>query len=279
MGPNLTRVDAHLHVWRAAEGATAGVSTLVPPQSDVPIERASRTMRENGIDRAVLVQPVFRREDNSYVADCARAEPQRFAAVCVVDPLIPGAADRLEHWAGQGCRGLRLRPRLADEGPIFGGRATYPLWETAGRLGVVVSVLCNPEHAPAIGALAERFPDVAIVIDHMGHPDAAAGLDDAKFQQLLKLARNGRVFVKVSGFYHFSAEAFPFTDCWKMIRAVYDHFGPQRLVWGSDFPHVQVNCGYARSMSLPEQALGTWPSNERDLVMGTNALKLYWPEA
>ena len=143
----------------------------------------------------------------------------------------------------------------------------------------MISILCGPAHATAIGTLAERFPDVAIVIDHMAHPDTVAGVHDPNFQQLLSLARHPRVFVKVSGFYHFSAQPFPFADCRDSIRAVFDHFGPRRLVWGSDFPHVLVPCGYERSLQLPELALDAWRPADRDRVMGLNALELYWPEA
>ncbi len=273
----MTRVDAHLHVWQAAEGETPGVQTIVPPQTDVPIERASRVMLEHKIDRAVLVQPVFRGEDNSYVAASARNDPARFAAVCVVDPRVAGAEQRLADWVEQGCRGLRLRPRIADEADAFGDPATYPLWQAAQRLRVVVSVLAEPRHAPAIGALAERFPDVSIVVDHMGHPDPAAGAQDDGFRQLIALARHPRVFVKVSGFYHFSTQAFPFADCWDLVEALYEHFGPRRLLWGSDFPHVEATCGYSQSLRLPDAALADWIANERDLVMGENAVKLYWP--
>jgi predicted TIM-barrel fold metal-dependent hydrolase len=275
----MTRVDAHLHVWRAAGAETPGVATIVPPQEDVPLESALDTLTQHGVDRAVLVQPVFRGEDNSYVAECARSDSARLAAVCVVDPRVPGAEQRLEHWVGQGCRGLRLRPRIAAEAEIFGDPATFPLWEAARRLHVVVSVLADTRHAAAIGALAERFGDVSIVIDHLAHPDPVAGVRDPGFQQLLGLARHPRVLVKMSGCYHFSREPFPFADCHELIRAVYEHFGPERLVWGSDFPHVLRRSGYASALELPEMALGAWPTEEREMVMGGNAMKLYWPEA
>ncbi len=271
------QVDAHLHVWRGAEAETPGLRTIVPPQTDVPIELASETMLENQIERAVLVQPVFRGEDNSYVAGCARAQPTRFAAVCVVDPRIPKADERLGHWIGQGCRGLRLRPRIAAEAEVFGDPSTYSLWETAQREGIVVSVLASPEHARTVGELAQRFPDVPIIIDHMGHPPVAEGASGPGFQALLRLAKYPRVLIKVSGFYHFSRERFPYTDCWGLIRAVYDHFGPERLIWGSDFPHVLLASGYRRSLALPEQAIPAWSDADSDLIMGWNALKLYWP--
>ncbi len=309
----MLRIDAHLHVWRAAAGETPGVKTIVPPQTDVPIELAEETMRAHQIDRAVLVQPVFRGEDNSYVAACARAAAQRFAAVCVVDPRVAGAEERLRHWVDQGCRGLRLRPRIAEEAKVFGDPVTFPLWEAARRLGVVVSLLSGPEHAPAIGALAERFSDVSIVIDHLGHPNVAGGVagtgfktglgegdspiflpghrkigtvpdgfetsSSPQFRQLLGLARRPNVFLKVSGFYHFSNEPFPYRDCHEILRAVYDCFGPGRLLWGSDFPHVVPSCGYGRSLEVVEQLLDDLSAADRQRIFGLNALKLYWPEA
>ena len=269
-------VDAHLHVWRAADGETPGVDTIVSPQTAVPIELASDTLLEHHVEWAVLVQPVFRCEDNTYVAACASAEPNRFAAVCVVDPRVPGAELRLEHWAAQGCRGLRLRPRISTEGAIFGDPSTYPLWETAARLKVVVSLLSSPEHVPAIGSLAARFPEVPIVLDHMGHPRVEDGMHGANFRALLQLARHPQIFVKASGFYHFSREPFPFEDCRDLVRAVYDCFGPERILWGSDFPHVVPICGYARSLLMPQVAL-EWTAAERVSVMGRNARRLYWP--
>src|SRR6266852_1539281 len=87
--------------------------TIVSPLSDVPVELLMQYMTEHGVDRAVLVQPMYPGEDNSYVANCAAAQPDRIAAVCVVDPRQPEAADRLEYWVREhGCKGLRLRPRL-----------------------------------------------------------------------------------------------------------------------------------------------------------------------
>ncbi len=271
------RVDSHMHVWQAAVTEIIGAKTLVPPQTDVPIDAARTVMVEQNIARAVLVQPMFRGEDNEYLVQCVRAAPDRFAAVCVIDPRTSGPEARLAYWFHRGCRGLRLRPRIAEEERIFGDPSTYPLWEIAERLGVVLSLLCSPAHLARIDALAERFSGVSIAIDHMGHPDSAAGVDDPRFRQLLALARRENVFVKLSGFYHFSREGFPFAECWPLVRAVYEHFGPHRLMWGSDFPHVTVTCGYAQSLQVLDRALSGRPAADRDAVMGGNALKLYWP--
>lgn len=270
-------IDSHLHVWRACKPEQPAIKTHVGPEVDVPIEEATAVLDEHKVKRAVLVQPLFPGEDNSYVAACARAQPERFAAVCVVDPRIGGAEDRLEHWVGQGCRGLRLRPRIAEEAGVFGDPATFPLWEAAARRKVVVSVLSSPKDNPTIGNLAARFPKVPIVVDHLGHPDVAAGTFAPGFQQLLALADYPNVSIKLSGFYHFSCEPYPFRDCWDLLRSVYDTFGPSRLVWGSDYPHVTVTCGYRGAAEFLDDVGIPWSTKERNQVLGRNAQRLYWP--
>lgn len=271
-------VDAHLHVWRATRDYPDPSATIVSPLSDVPVELLAEYMAEHGVDRAVLVQPLYPGEDNSYVAECAAAQAERYAAVCVVDPRRPGAADRLVYWVEErGCRGLRLRPRITGEEVLFGDPATYPLWERARALDVVVNVLANPEHLPALTSLVERFPDVTVLIDHMAHPDVAAGVQSPPFRTLLGLARYPRVHVKVTGYYYYSRQRYPYADCWDFFRTLYDHFGPTRLIWGSDFPHVLLTSGYRRNLLLQERAYPFLSPTDLEMIMGGNASALYWP--
>jgi predicted TIM-barrel fold metal-dependent hydrolase len=273
-------VDAHLHVWRSLPDYPRPAVTVMSPVCDVPWELFAEYMAEHGIQRAVLVQPMYRGEDNSYVADCAAAEPERVAAVCVIDPRIPGAEDRLEYWVRQrGCRGLRLRPRNPEEAPSFGHPDTHALWQRASDLGVVVSVLANTEHLATLARMAEAFPAVPIVVDHFAHPDPQQGVQGPGFQALLALARWPHVYVKVSGYYHFSTQRYPFRDCWPLFRAVYDRFGPARLIWGSDFPHVILKTSYRRCLLMQERYYDFLRPEELKAIMGSNAWALYWPEA
>jgi predicted TIM-barrel fold metal-dependent hydrolase len=273
-------VDAHLHVWRARPDYPEPAATLVSPQSDVPVELLAEYMAEHDVGRAVLVQPLYPGFDNSYVAGCAVAAPDRFAAVCVVDARSGGAADALEYWVRErGCRGLRLRPRVPGEAESFGRPQTFPLWQRAAALGVVVSLLAGPEHLQVVAALAEQFPDVNIVLDHMGYPDVASGIYSPAFEELLSLARFPRMMVKVSGHYYYSRRPYPYDDCLDLIRAAYDRFGPARLLWGSDFPHVLLKSGYRRCLALPARVYSFMSRADLDLVMGANAARLYWGRA
>ncbi|MSP14403.1 MAG: amidohydrolase [Chloroflexi bacterium] len=274
-------IDAHLHVWRPTP-ILPHPETVVSPYCDIPIELFQEYMAEHGIDRAVLVQPIYAGEDNSYVANCAAARPERFAAVCVVDPRVPGAPDRLTYWVQQhGCKGLRLRPRNPDEAILFGNPATYPLWERARELGIAINLLMKPKNLPAVTSLAERFASDAtsglpIIIDHMGSPDVQAGVNSAEFQTLLHLKRFPQVYVKVSGYYGYAQQPYPYPDCWDLFRALYDHFGPARLIWGSDFPHILLKTSYRRVLLLQERFYTYLTSQDLNLIMGENAARLYF---
>jgi len=270
-------VDAHLHVWKPAPDFPDPGATTVSPQCDVPLELFAQYMDEYGVNRGVLVQPLYPGEDNSYVADAAAGQPDRYKAVCVVDPRKPDAADRLEYWAGErGCKGLRLRPEVPEEGEVFGRPSTFELWKAAGRLGVVVNLLTGFTHLPAVAAMARRFPHVRVIIDHMAHPPVGAGPRTAVYRPLLSLADLPNVRVKVSGAYYCSRQPYPHQDCAELLRVLYDQFGPGRLIWGSDFPHVLLKSGYLRSLKWLERLAPFLSGEEVWAIMGGNASRLYW---
>ncbi len=151
-----------------------------------------------------------------------------------------------------------------------------PLWHRAAALKLVVSVYAGTEHLATVAALAERFPDVPILLDHMAHPDVAGGVKAATFQTLLDLERFPRLAVKVSGYSYYSGQGYPYTDCAELFRALYDRFGPTRLIWGSDFPHVLLKIGYRRSLLFQQRAYPFLSQADLDLIMGGNAAELYW---
>ena len=183
-------VDSHLHIWRALPHYPGPSPTIISPTQAVPMELLEQYLQEYAVDRAVLVQPIYPGEDNTSVADCAIADPERFAAVCVADPRQPEAPERLAYWVRErGCRGLRLRPRLPGEAEVFGSSAIYPLWEQARSLGIVINILMGPEHLPALAALVERFPEVPVVIDHLriGNSNPQPPANDKRWARTCKV--------------------------------------------------------------------------------------------
>lgn len=272
-------IDAHLHIWQADADYPDQRVTTVSPACDIPETLLRGYMDEHGIRRAVLVQPRFPGEDNSLVADTAAREPDRYAAVCVVFPMRDDAPSVLEYWVRErGCRGLRLRPTIAAEEPSFGHPASFALWQKAAELNIAVNILARPQHVPAIHRLAERFASVPIIVDHLAHPDVAAGVTGAAFQSLLGLAKFPNVLLKPTGCSYYSQELYPYADCFPLVQAAFEAFGPRRMIWGSDFPHVLLSTGYRRSLLLAERFYSFLSAAERDLLLGGNAARIYWGE-
>ena len=231
-------------------------------------------MDEYGVDRAVIVQPLYPGADNHFVVECARTAPERFAVVCVVDPTSEDAIRQLKFWVEEeGCRGLRLRPVIASEEASFGDPSSFPLWEYAAQVGIVISVLAKQSHLGSIRKLAERFMDVTIIVDHLALPSS---LDPRKCDNLLSLADCPNVLLKISGQPQYSRYGYPYDDCRQLVRAIYDRFGSKQMIWGSDFPHVLLESGYARSRYWMERHCVYLSDDELIDVMGGNAATLYW---
>lgn len=270
-------VDAHLHVWRSVPDHPQPSATIVSPCSDVPVELLRQYMAEHGVDKAVLVQPLYPGEDNSYVANCATADSSNLAAVCYVDPRCEGADQDLRYWVRErGCSGLRIRPSVLGEEETFGEDSSHPVWEAAGELGIAINLLMGLDHIPALAVLAERFPQVPTLIDHMASPDATAGTGSPGFKELLKLSRFPQVSVKVSGYHYHSDQEWPYRDCHSIFKALYDAYGAKRLIWGSDFPHVILKSSYASVLALQERLYTYLSSTEMAAIMGGNAEAIYW---
>jgi predicted TIM-barrel fold metal-dependent hydrolase len=81
---------------------------------------------------------------------------------------------------------------------------------------------------------------VNVLIDHAGRPTPPAGLDQPAFAAILRLAKTGRVNVKISGYLKFAKQPYPFEDCWPFVRAIVDAFTLDRCMWASDWPFLRA---------------------------------------
>lgn len=276
-------IDAHLHVWdETAFGKDPGPMRVgYSAQATASVELFMDYMDEAGVEKAVFIQPWFYHWDNSYMTRCLRRYPDRFRAVCVIDPRGPGAPAALRHWRAQGVTGIRLRPFRDGEspstGPWFGTEETMPLWEAIAGTGTIVCPLWAGTELTKLHGLLERFPSVRIVVDHLNNPVPAEGLQQPAFQALLDVARLPQVYLKLSGFHHWCRERYPYRDGMPFVEAAVRAFGADRCMWGSDFPHVLAGCGYVRNRHLLSRVATTFLSKaELEAVMGGTAEALWF---
>ena len=226
-------------------------------------------MDQSGVDRAVLIQHGGQ-TDNSYHVECLQKHPNRLQSAMLVAADDDGT--RMRHWAAQGLVGIRLsaasRAQTAD-----------PLaqWRTAAELDLVVSAPSSPDAllSPQFAEVVETFPDLHIAIEHLAGIGHNAQPPYEQFEQALKLARHPNLSLKLPGFGEFCDLPHPFAHIPPLARLAVEAFGPQRIMWGSDYPPVSSREGYDNSLRVPMQYFADLSEEDRAWIFGKTALKVW----
>ncbi len=242
-------IDPHLHVWSDDEETYQyGPSRPNQPGS---VELLFDTMAEAGVEKAVIVQPIHYLFDNRYVADCLKRYPDKLAAQALVDPTLPDAADELARLhKKEGFGGMRIHLSRYGDPSGLAARDKDALWACARDLGLCFNLFGNASDHPAIEPIIARFPEVNVVVDHIAGIPADEPDPKPLLTNLLNWVQYPNVHIKISNVGQRSNEPYPHRDTYDMIKRIYDVYGAERLMWGTDFPHVLKGCGYRESLDL-----------------------------
>jgi predicted TIM-barrel fold metal-dependent hydrolase len=222
----------------------------------------------HGVQGAVLVPPSWNGWDNQYSLDAAVKYPKRFGVMGRFDIQWPDAKERLRTWrqAHPGMLGVRVF-LMGDPWMSLLEPEQDWFWQIAEETQLPVMSMI-PGNTAGYGPILEKHPDLRLIVDHAGrHPRGAK--DDAAWAdagQLHALARFKNVSVKVSSLPCFSTQNYPFPNLHPHIKALYDHFGPQRLHWGSDV--TRLTCTYAANLGLFTKALDFLSAEDKEWIMG-----------
>ncbi len=166
---------------------------------------------------------------------------------------------------------------LADERWML-RPALRPVFEALEKRGLVFDALVRPQHLPFLCELVERHPALRVVVDHGAKPairEGAAWAGRARWRERLReLARSG-AHVKLSGLATEARAGFEDAELVPWIDALLEEFGPSRVVWGGDWPVLELAASYERWDALCARALAGLASPERERVLGGNARELY----
>jgi len=225
--------DAHCHITSTDITATAGAVGQPPP--DYSMSALFALHRSLGIDRSVIVQSARHGKDNSIAEQAIRAGGGRYLGVAIVGTDAEDA--ELARLAQAGFRGVRFNfmRHLAAADPI---EAVIALTPRLARAGLHLQVHFESELIHTLGPALLRS-HVPVVIDHMGRVDAAKGPDHDDFAALMRLMRDERFLVKVSGIDRVDREP-PYTHGVALARLLVASFG-NRCLWGTDWPHLNHN--------------------------------------
>lgn len=279
-------IDSHCHAWTywpyqppVPDPETRGVTAQLLNEMDL-----------NGVDQAVIVcaQIDHNPGNNSYIAaEVARqkqeATPGRLHQFVDLDSEwsstyhTPGAAERLramaERWP---IRGFTHYLRAGDDASWLTSADGLELLQTAADLNLIVSLSSNPDHQPAIRCAAERFPSVPFLIHHMGYVRLGSGTLEENVDQVLASARIPNIYIKLSGFAYTSAVEwdYPYDDIRWVVLAEYEHFGPQRMCWGSDYPVVRFYMTYRQALEAFRTHCDFVPAGDQEWILGGTLARL-----
>jgi len=265
-------IDSHVHVWKHDPKYPFAAGANVPARDATP-EMLLDLMKANGVAKTVLIQVIHYKFDNSYVADVLKQYPGIFQAVCRVDPLDPAAPEHLSQLTAQGFHGVRLSPPADASGDWFRGPLMPPLWKRCHDLKVPMTVLSAITRMPDVGELLEKAPDLTVVIDHMGDCPVDR---PAELEKLIALKRYPNLFVKISHTWSLSKQSYPWLDAQRYVRRLYDAYGPQRLMWGTDWPISENSTTYAKTLSVVRDDMKFLTAEDKRWVLSKTVEKV-WP--
>jgi L-fuconolactonase len=271
------RIDAHQHFWKlAARNGGWPPPELAAIHRDFEPHDLEPLLRGHGIDATVLVQSLPGEADTRYMLGLADRFPFIAAVVGWTDLKAPDAPRRIAALAGhERLRGLRPMLQDLDDERWIDDAALGPAVDAMLRHGLAFDALVLPRHLAPLLAFARRYPELPVVIDHIAKPAIAAG-DAGRWRDgIAALAALPQVHCKLSGIVTEAGRDWTVERLRPFVAHVLEAFGPGRVLWGSDWPVLDLAADYGRWIAASEALLVHLDGPARQAVFGGNARRFY----
>jgi predicted TIM-barrel fold metal-dependent hydrolase len=275
-----TIVDAQVHLWKAESEDWKWVPGRKPQLPEpFTIERLVPLMDAAGVDRAVIVPPSWPGDRNDYGLEAARRYPNRFGVMGRLPVQDPKSAALLPKWMEQkGMLGVRLTFMREQSALLTSGSADW-FWPEVAKMGLPVMFLA-PGNMPKFAPIAERYPHLPLIIDHMSLTAEIAKEGKVKeaIDAVVALAKYPNVSVKLSSAPTYSLdEKYPWPDMTDPIKRCFDAFGPRRCYWGTDLTNALAKSTYRQRITHFTEELPFLSEEDKDWVMGRAIMeRLKW---
>ena len=268
-------IDAHFHCWQLARADYGWLTpALAPIYRDVTVSDWQAEAVPLGVSGGVLVQAAPTEAETQFLLAQADAHPAVLGVVGWVDLGAANAPARIEALARHPkLKGLRPMLQDIDDPEWILQAALAPALQAMSDCGLVFDALVKSVHLPHILTLAGRYPDLALVMDHAAKPAIAAGEWQPWADGMARLAAETGAMCKLSGLL---TEAGPTPGAVRRWAAhVLASFGASRVVWGSDWPVLELAGSYALWWGETQQLLAGLSAQEQTAILGENAKRLY----
>jgi predicted TIM-barrel fold metal-dependent hydrolase len=223
-----------------------------------------------GNDHTVISHVCYYGRDNSYTIHCVKTWPRKFSGYGLLvgyrlyppaDKQNPARLERL--MKEDGLIGLRISPIYDRNVVWFNDPVCYPLWKKGEELGAVFHIFLAPHQVRQVADMAERFPGVKVVIDHMAMIDIQAP-DSEGFGPLLAMAKFPNVYIRTTMINLSKTKQLPYRDVWPFLRRLYDRYGARRMVYANFFEYVAI-----------KDVIPFFTPEDKEWILGRTAMGLY----
>jgi L-fuconolactonase len=270
-------IDSHQHYWRLARGDYGWLTRkLGPIYRDFEPDDMAALLQATGVERTIAVQAAPTEAETQYLLALARKTPSIAGVVGWTDFDSPDAPGRIATMARNPLL-VGLRPMIHDNADLdwMLSPAVGQAFAAMQHKGLVFDALVRPPHLSRLVVLADRHPDLTIVIDHCAKPLIRDGVIEPWACDMAALAQRANIHVKLSGLVTEAASGWKVQDLAPYVRHVLKFFGPDRVLWGSDWPVLNLAGDYGGWMKATRQLLKSLSSDDQAAIMGGNAARVY----
>lgn len=272
-------IDSHHHLWKIDRGVYNWISDEIAGiRKDFTPRDLAPHLKACGVHKTILVQASETASENAFLLEQTKEGAFIGGIVAWVDLTRPDIREVLQELAEIDIiKGIRpVLQGIEDTNWILRPDVLEAL-RFATRAGLRFDALITPRHLETIDTLATRLPDLPMVIDHAAKPVINLG---NPFQSewavgMKRLARHPHIHAKISGL------ATEFGAGWNAVNlkptfdSLYESFGAHRLMWGSDWPVLELDGTYEEWFSCVTQLIATLPAQEQSDILGGSAARFY----
>ena len=256
-------VDAQVHIW----GANLPTNPAHRQITSFSRDDLLREMDEAGVDAAVIHPPGWDPNSGQLAQEAAAEHPNRLSILGNFRLDDEASRGLVDGWKQQpGMLGLRVTVQQPHMLSWPSDGTMEWLWPAAAAAGLPVAMACSA-FLNDLGPIAERHSNVKLIIDHFGRGGVAT--DEAAWANLpdlLALAKYPNVAVKATGAPSYSSAQYPYANIHDYIHQIYDAFGPERMLWGTDI--TRMPCSWKQCITMFTEELSWLNENDKELIMG-----------
>lgn len=277
----MLRIDGHQHFWQISRGDYVWLTPdLERLYRDYLPSDLSSIVQDGDVAKTILVQAAETVAETEFMLSLAAENEFISGVVGWVDMTIDDAVADIERLA-QNPYFKGIRPMLQDiEDLDWILQAKFDdCFKALIKHGLTFDALVLPAHLHNLFILAERYPELSIVIDHGAKPQVSLGihhpLNQSWAQQIRQLAKMKNVHCKLSGLLTEAGDTVNYESIRPFMQHLLDCFGPQKLMWGSDWPVINLVSNYHQWLNMTTTFLAALPESDQNAIWAKTTQSFY----